>query len=691
MATDNYDSEDKRLRSVLLQTANTILQARQRAEQELIQAKEALERKSEELAHSLAMMRATLEATSNGILVTDASRNVTHFNQNYIEMWRLPREMMARAGHNQLVEIISPQLKEPERFRARIEEIYLQSPSESFDVLELADGRVFERFTTFQFVERRVVGRVWSFRDITERIRAEQELRQQREWFQVTLSSIGDAVITTDTAGNISFLNPVAELMTGWKSETAAGQPLEKVFRIINEETRAAATNPIPRVLREAANVGLANQTALVSKDGREMSIEDSAAPIRDATGHVSGAVMVFHDVTERRRAERALKEADRRKDEFIATLAHELRNPLTPISNGLEILKRAGNDPTTAENARAMMDQALNQMVRLVDDLLDISRITTGKLQLRKERVELATVVQTVLNTSRMLIEEQGHKLTVNLPSAPVLLDADPTRLAQVFANLLNNAVKFSEPGGAITMSAELAGDQAIVRVRDKGIGIPADHLERIFEVFAQVDLAFERQHGGLGIGLSLARGLVEMHGGGIEAHSAGPGMGSEFIVRLPVAVTRQLAAASNAAAAEVYAGPKYRILVVDDNSLASKTTAMVLRMEGHEVGTARDGIEGLECAQQLRPDVILLDLGLPQLNGLEIARRIREQPWGKEIFLLAVTGYGQEADRRRSLEAGFDYHMVKPINFTDLKKLLSDRWRMTRRAGNLEGERMP
>ena len=295
------------------------------------------------------------------------------------------------------------------------------------------------------------------------------------------------------------------------------------------------------KVLREGIVVGLANHTALISKDGTERSIEDSAAPIRDATGEISGAVMVFHDVTERRRAEKALKEADKKKDEFLATLAHELRNPLAPICSGLEILKLAGNDSVMAENARSMMDQALNQMVRLVDDLLDASRITTGKLQLRKERVELAAVVQSVVDTSRSLIDEHGHKLTVALPPAPILLDADPTRLAQVFSNLLNNAAKYSEAGGHIALSAERRGDQVMVRVTDTGIGIPADHLPRIFEMFAQVDTALERSQGGLGIGLSLAKGLVEMHGGRIEAHSDGPGMGSEFIVRLPIVVAER------------------------------------------------------------------------------------------------------------------------------------------------------
>jgi PAS domain S-box-containing protein len=673
MAAD--DNEEKVLRSVALRNANSILRARQRAEREILQAKEALERKTEELAHSLAMMRATLESATDGILVTNAQGEVTGFNQKFVDMWRLPQELMDTKKHRRILAVTAQLFKEPEKFRARIEEIYAASPPESFDLLQLADGRVIERFTRIQFIEERNVGRVWSFRDITERKRAEEELRQQREWFQVTLSSIGDAVITTDTQGKVTFLNPVAEMMTGWKTSEASGQPLDKIFRIINEETREPARNPVEKVLREGIVVGLANHTALIDKDGGERSIEDSAAPIRDGAGKVSGAVMVFHDVTERRRVEKALREADRKKDEFLAMLAHELRNPLVPIRNGLKVLKLAGNDPVRAEEARSIMDQALNQMVRLVDDLLDVSRITTGKLQLRKERVDLATVVQNAVEATRPLIDAQGHKLTVTLPPAPVLLDADPTRLAQVFSNLLNNAAKYSEDGGDITLSAELAGDEVRVRVTDKGIGIAADHLPRIFEMFAQVDTAFDRSQGGLGIGLSLVKGLVEMHGGGVQAHSDGPGMGSQFVVCLPTAGAQPSRVGDPAKDdGETCGVSKCRILVVDDNRLSSDSTAMLLRIMGHDLAIARDGIQGMECARAFRPDVILLDIGLPQLNGYETARRIREQPWGKDIFLIAVTGFGQEEDRRRSLEAGFDYHMVKPVNFVELEKKLSE-----------------
>jgi signal transduction histidine kinase len=408
--------------------------------------------------------------------------------------------------------------------------------------------------------------------------------------------------------------------------------------------------------------------------DGSRLPVIVNFEALKDARGEIVGAVTSFEDISERKRAEEALKEADRKKDEFLAILAHELRNPLAPIRNGLKILEMTRNKPEVAENAQSMMGQALQQMVRLVDDLLDVSRITTGKLKLRKEQVELSAVVNSAVETNRPLIDERGHKLTVMLPPEPILLDADPIRLAQVFSNLLNNSAKYTEERGGIRLSAQLQGDQAVVRVTDRGIGIAADHLPRIFHMFAQVDTASERSQGGLGIGLSLVKRLVEMHGGTIEAHSEGPGKGSEFVVRLPV-ITQTLSGSPTAEPGDRRSFlPKRRILVVDDNRLSCKSTAMLLRLMGHEPVTAPNGLEGIECARTFRPDVMLLDIGLPRLNGYEVARRVRQEPWGKSIFLIAMTGFGQEEDRRRSVEAGFDDHMVKPIDLVELEKKLSE-----------------
>ena len=768
-------------------------------------------------------------------------------------------------------------------------------------------------------------------------------IREQREWFRTTLASIGDAVITTDTEGRVTFLNPVAEALTGWSEQTGAhGTPLETVFNILHEQTRVPVENPVTRALREGTVVGLANHTVLLARDGTERPIDDSAAPIRDARGRMVGVVLVFRDVTQRRRTEleiielnrglhrrvtefqtlldvlpvgialaedpecrgiwsnpalarllglpahanvslsasaperpnfkvydgdcelspdelpiqvaiatgqpvsgvkhdilladgtrrnllqyavplhdeqgrvrgglyvgvdvteqermqkalreaearwrtmtealpnlvwtdlpdgqcdwlstqwskytgipesellglrwletvihpddrertmqcwqaacadegnydleyrirrhdgayhwfktrgvpirdnegkivywfgtctdiedikrleTALREADRRKNEFLATLAHELRNPLAPIRTGLQVL-RLSADPAEQEQARAMMERQLGQMVRLIDDLLDISRLSRDKLELRKARVSLASVVDNAVETARPHIDARGQTLTVTLPPGPVVLDADLTRLAQVLWNLLNNSAKYTDPGGRIELSARVEGGEVVVAVRDTGIGIPAEALPRLFGLFSQVDHSLERAEGGLGIGLALVKGLVEMHGGSAEARSDGLGRGSEFLVRLPLAAgdveeTRPPAAAVPAAAS------RRRILIVDDNRDGAATLTLMLTLLGHETRTGHDGLEALELAEAFRPQVMLLDIGLPKLNGYDTCRRIREQPWGRDIFIVAVTGWGQEDDRRRSLEAGFDHHLVKPVAHAVLTELLAD-----------------
>jgi PAS domain S-box-containing protein len=800
-----------------------------------------------------------------------------------------------------------------------------------------------------------------------ERRRAQDLLSEQRERLRVTLASIGDAVITTDAQGRVTFLNRVAEALTGWPQGEAHGQPLEAVFPICHEQTRRPVENPVARVLREGRAVGLANHTVLLGRDGVERPIDDSAAPIEGPDGTTLGVVLVFRDVTEhrraeqelrqsearkgailetaldciitsdqhgrvlefnpaaertfgyrradvlgrdmadllipaavrerhrlgmapyldtgegpvlgkrvemqarradgtefpaelavtrispdgppqftaylrdiserkrgeavladqkrvlellvggaplpdvldalceviethspqqliatvllldedgqrlrsvagrrapadyaravdgvrvgpavgscgtaayrgepvvvadiatdplwadfkglalghglracwstpvfssqdkvlgtfavyyptprrphpdevrlvdiltrtagvaieRRRAEEALREADRRKDEFLATLAHELRNPLAPMRNALQVMQLAGGDVSAVAAAREMMERQMRHMVRLVDDLLDVSRITRGKLELRRQRVDLGAVLRTAVETSRPLIEAAGHALTTTLPPQPLFVDGDPVRLAQVFANLLNNAAKYTEPGGQIWLTAERQGSDAFVSVRDTGLGIPPEMLGTVFELFTQVDRTLEKAQGGLGIGLTLVRRLTEMHGGSVEARSEGPGRGSEFVVRLPVVLAGP--ARDEGPAGGAGESSRRRILVVDDNRDSAMSLALMLQLMGNEVRTAHDGLEAVQAAEVFRPDVGLLDIGLPRLNGYDAARRIRSQPWGRDVVLIAVTGWGQEDDRRRSKEAGFNFHMVKPVEPAALEKLLA------------------
>ncbi|MCA1705262.1 MAG: response regulator, partial [Actinobacteria bacterium] len=309
----------------------------------------------------------------------------------------------------------------------------------------------------------------------------------------------------------------------------------------------------------------------------------------------------------------------------------------------------------------------------RLVDDLLDVSRITKGKIELRKQRVELAAVVNSAVEASRPLIEKWGHGLTITIPPQPVQIDVDPTRMAQVLSNLLNNAAKYMDQGGRILVIAERQSGHVLIRVKDTGIGIPTETLPRIFDMFMQVDRSLERSEGGLGIGLTLVQRLVEMHGGTVEARSDGPGKGSEFVVRLAVAEVKDPGPQRAACEHEKGAAPARRILVVDDNRDVADSLGMLLRMMGNEVHTAHDGLEAVGAAAAFQPDVVLLDLGLPKLNGYEAARRIREQDGGTDMVLVAVTGWGQEEDRRRSKEAGFDHHMTKPVEFAALQKLLA------------------
>ena len=764
------------------------------------------------------------------------------------------------------------------------------------------------------------------------RLRTEAEVQAQREWLRVTLASIGDAVITTDALGRVTYLNAVAQQLTGWSQADALGRPLTEVFQIVNETIRQAVENPALRVLESGRIVGLANHTLLISRDGTERPIDDSAAPIRDQDGTVGGAVLIFRDISERKQAEAALiarearyrmlvtatsdvvylmsadwsvmqpldgrdlvasntepirdwlhknvpasehalvresidravanrqifelehrvhrpdgsvgwifsravpifnaagqvvvwfgtardvteqrqaredlarvtaeserqrrlyatvlsgtpdfvyvfsldyrvlyandaliamwgrpladtigktfldigyepwhaemhcreidqvratrqpirgevpfdgtngrriydyifvpvfgtdgeveavagttrdvterksmeddlrhlaaslSDADRRKDEFLAMLAHELRNPLAPIRSGLEILSlAAGNDDETLH----LMQHQVDHLVRLVDDLLDVSRIVQGKIDLRREPLDVAAVIQRSVSVLRQCMEQQDQILTLSLPGEPIWVRADAVRLAQVLENLLNNACKYTQRGGRIEISLERQGGEALIRVRDNGMGIEAGLLPRIFDLFTQADRTLDRARGGLGIGLTLVRRLVELHGGTITAESAGLRLGSTFVVQLPVIAPPVLPPPPPSSAPQARA---CRILVVDDNVGAATLLARLLSMLGnHHIERAHEGLAALGMAAEFLPEIILLDIGLPDIDGYEVARRLRQRPQFESVLLVALTGYGQEEDRRKSREAGFDVHLVKPPSIQALGDILT------------------
>ncbi|MBC7414705.1 MAG: response regulator [Herminiimonas sp.] len=410
-----------------------------------------------------------------------------------------------------------------------------------------------------------------------------------------------------------------------------------------------------------------------VLKDSRDFSLH--AFRIGDPT--TTKLVVIRNDITQRKETERellklaqTLRDQDSRKDEFLAMLAHELRNPLATLGYGLNIL-RLPRDEKKTEHVRSMMDRQVGQMVHLIEDLLDVSRISRGKIVLRKERMELAKAVRQAIEASQQSISQAEHTLSVTLPPVPIYVDADPTRMTQVFSNLLNNAAKFTNRGGQIVLTMQQSGTEVFVSIKDNGTGIEPNMLPGIFEMFTQVESNKERVKEGLGIGLSIVKTLVEMHGGSVKVQSNGLGMGSEFIVRLPVARVP----AENVSTDHpelLYPTKSLRILVVDDNMHAAESLSMMLNMIGNQTMTARDGLEALEVAETFRPNVIFLDIGMPKLNGHEVGRRIRQQEWGKDTILIAITGLGTDEDKRRSLEAGLDHHLVKPVSPTVIERLL-------------------
>jgi two-component system, chemotaxis family, CheB/CheR fusion protein len=508
----------------------------------------------------------------------------------------------------------------------------------------------------------RIVGASKIARDITERKRA--ELLRTR--LASIVESSDDAIVSKDLDGTITSWNPAAESIFGYSADEVIGRSI----KILIPEEHHSEEDQILARLRGGERLQH-YETIRRRKDGTLLDVSLTVSPIADPSGRIVGASKIARNIGPRRRAERALVEADRRKDEFLAMLAHELRNPLASISNAVQVLQRAGSDGKTVRSVSEILTRQAGQMERYVDDLLDVSRITRGKVELRLEAVELVPLLEQAVSATRPQAACLGHALDLRLSSKPIYVDADPVRLSQVMGNLLSNACKFTEHGGHIELSAAVEDGQAVVRVRDNGIGIAADQIAHIFGLFTQVDSSLERSVGGLGIGLTLVQSLVAMHGGTIEARSEGLGRGSEFIVRLP---TRPAPSARSPApeSRSSESSANHRTLIIDDNEDGAQSLAMLLELSGHQTKMAHDGLQGLEIAAEFRPDVVLLDIGLPRLNGYEVGRRIRAQPWGKGMLLLAMTGWGQEEDRNRSREAGFDAHIVKPVDHDELMKLL-------------------
>jgi PAS domain S-box-containing protein len=511
----------------------------------------------------------------------------------------------------------------------------------------------------------------------TGRGEIEARLRVVEERFRLFMENVKEyAVFMLDPEGRVVDWNLGAEHVLGY-GEEILGQPFEIFFP--PDDRRGGVPE---KELRTAAETGQASDDRWhVRKDGTYFWALGITTAMRDEHGTLKGFTKVLRDSTERKHFEeqlqernRALQEADRRKDEFLAVLAHELRNPLAPIFNALSILEQEGLASETRRQARLLIDRQVRALARLIDDLLDVSRISQGKIELRRRAVELKVIIDEAVQACRPLIEAREHELAVTLPPEPVWLDADQIRLEQVVVNLLINAAKYSDQASRISVTAGRERDKAVLRVRDTGMGIPPDLLPHVFELFTQADRSLDRSQGGLGIGLKLVQKLVELHGGTVEARSEGVGRGSEFVVTLPVLEEHpRSGGVEDTARAPRRADTPLRILVVDDNVDSAESLRLLLAMSGHQVETIHSGLAVPEAAGASRPDVILLDIGLPGLNGYQVAERLRETPDLRDVVLVALTGYGQEEDRRRSMQAGFDHHVVKPVDHEQLAALLA------------------
>ena len=628
------------------------------------------------------LLRCVLDHVPDGIVTIDGHGTIVSFNPAAEKLFGYSAEEVTGRNVNLLM---------PEPYRSRHDD-YLRRHLTTGEVRVIGKDRTVvarrKNRSTFPIelaIARFTIGNEPYFtgivRDATPRRQLEDELRQRlqevadaEERMRSVVDNVLDAIITIDDCGVVTTFNGAAEKTFGWRSEEVIGR---NVSLLMPEPDRSRHDGYLGSYLRtgHAKIIGIGREVIGCRRDGSVFPMELAISEFR--IGSARYFTGIVRDLTERKRLEHELRSrvdqlatAAQRKDQFIGLLGHELRNPLAPVRNGLEILRRVEGQAQMTRNVVEMMERQVAQMVRLIDDLLDISRITSNKIALKRDEVDLRHVVQQAIETIVPEVGEQRQPLDVALPDAPVMACVDAVRVAQIVNNLLSNASKFSDPGARIGITLEREAEYAVIRVEDAGVGIPADRLDDIFEIFVQVDPSFERRRSGLGIGLTLVKSLTELHGGAISVRSAGPGHGTTFEVRLPVAVTPPRASRPADGADTEYAAR--RILVIDDNRDAADSLSALLRMLGHEVVTVYDGAAGVHEAAALRSAVVLCDIGMPGMTGLEVAAALQPLREDRDLLLIAVTGYGHPEAVREAREAGFDHHVVKPVDLNQLLPLL-------------------
>jgi PAS domain S-box-containing protein len=702
--SDRAESEDETVqrRRVAEETETKILPIRQRTEQEIRRANEILERRTIELAQALVIMRATLESTTDAILVTDERVRVTDFNEKYLEMWKIPREILEQGPLRQVREMASQRFADPQQFLARIEEI-VATGQESFDVLELKDGRILESFSKVLTVQGQTAGRVWSFRDVTERHLAETTSHR----LGAIVASSDDAIIGEDLNSLISSWNSGAERIFGFTAEEMIGK---SIMRLIPPDRREEEREILFRTRRGERIDHF--ETICLAKDGRQLNLSVTISPIKDGSGRVVGASKVARDITGRKQSELAIKEAmqqaesanrerlqlleserdarsqaeraNRVKDEFLATLSHELRTPLNAVLGWTNILQSGNIPPEELQQGLETIERNARMQAQIIEDLLDMSRIISGKVRLEVQQTELSAVLNESIETLRVTAEAKNVRLQAVMDPFAGPISGDPDRLRQVFWNILHNAIKFTPNGGGVQVQLARAGSQVEVNVIDSGEGIAPDFLPYIFDRFQRGDESITRRHRGLGFGLALVKQLVELHGGNVSVKSEGIGQGTIFTVRLPLIAVhsgpgqqrRHLEGAPFENKPLPESGlSNVHVLVVDDEIDARNLVKRLLEMAGATVSIAASASEALERISTGRPDVLVCDIGMPVEDGYSLIRRLRVLEQRKENALpaVALTAYARSEDRTKAIRSGFQNHLAKPVEPAELLAVVS------------------